>query len=102
MLIVIASRAVSHAASMNGAASSAAYAVTPPIAGSSSFSSSSSSLDDRREFCELIHMAAEARQWYSNATCEVGRLELCLDVIGVSLSASERETVTVLTVITDT
>ena len=56
-------------------------------------SSSSSSSDDRREFHELVHMANEARQCYSDATLAVDRLERYLDTVGVALAASEVETV---------
>lgn len=93
MLIVNASRAVSHTASMIGGAASAAHAVTPPTVGSSS-SSLSSSLDDQQDFCELIRATDESHQMYSDATYEVGWLELCLDAIKVVLSTLERETYT--------
>jgi hypothetical protein len=55
---------------------------------------SSSSSDDRREFREIVHGANEARQRFSNATCEVSRLEHCLKAIRVALEASKRETAT--------
>ena len=80
-------RATTHAASAR--ATSATRAVTPPTRESSS---SSSSLDDRREFHELIRGADEARQRFSDATCEVSRLERCLEAVRVVLEASKRET----------
>jgi hypothetical protein len=49
-------------------------------------------LDDYQEFHELVHMVDEACQRYSNTTREVGRLERCLEAVGVALAASERET----------
>ena len=58
-------------------------------------------MDDRREFRELVHAADEARQRYSDATCEVGRLERCIDAVGVALTASERETATAQAATTD-
>ena len=81
-------RAASHATSRGAA--SAAHAMTPPIG---ELSSSSASSDDWREFRELVCGADEAYQRYSNATCEVSRLERCLDAIRVALEASERETI---------
>lgn len=68
--------------------------MTPSSAGSGSSSSSSSYSDDRREFQELIRAAGGAHQRYSDATHEVGRLELYLDAVRVALAASERETAT--------
>lgn len=62
----------------------------PTVGSSSSFSSSSS--NNWWEFHELIHAVNEARQRYSEATRKVGRLEHCLDIIGVALTASEVET----------
>lgn len=50
-------------------------------------------MDDRWEFRELIRSVDESCWLYSNATWEVGRLELYLDAIEVALSASKRETV---------
>ena len=46
-------------------------------------------------------MVDEAHHWYSDATREVGRLELCLNAVGVALSASEREATTTQAVIAD-
>ena len=37
-------------------------------------------------------MAEEAHRRYSDATHEVGRLDRCVNAIGVALAASERET----------
>jgi hypothetical protein len=51
-------------------------------------------LDGWREFHELIQAADESHQLYSDATREVGQLELCLDTVELALSASERETAT--------
>jgi hypothetical protein len=66
-----------------------------------SLSSSSSSSDDRWEVHELVRVANEARQRYFDATREVGRLERCLNAIGVALTALERETATAQAVTAD-
>ena len=63
------------------------------MVGSSSSSLLSSSSDDRWEFHELVRVVDEVRQQYSDATYEVGRLELCLEAVGVALTASEMETI---------
>ena len=55
---------------------------------SSSFSESYDGLDVHN----LIHERGEARNLYSKATREVGRLELCHDVVKIAFSASEEET----------
>ena len=60
-----------------------------------------SSSDDRWEFCELVRTVYGARQRYSDTTHEVGRLERCLNTVGVALIASERETVVAQAVIID-
>jgi len=64
------------------------------MAGSSSSSSLLSSSDDRREFDQLVREADEARQRYSDATHEMGRLELYPDAVGETLFALKRETAT--------
>jgi hypothetical protein len=40
----------------------------------------------------LIHERREARNLYSEATLQVGRLKQCLDAVKTALSASEEET----------
>ena len=77
---------------MTGESTSAARIMTALTIGSSSASSLSSSSYDRWEFYELIRMADEYCRLYSDATCKVGWLELCLDTIGLALFASDRET----------
>ena len=57
-----------------------------------STSSSSSSSSDRREIRNLIREADESCRIYSDATREVGMLQLCLETIEVPLSTLERET----------
>ena len=62
---------------------------------SSSLSSSSSSDSesyDGQDVWNLIRERREARNLYSEATREVGRLELCHDVVKIAFSASEEET----------
>ena len=93
MLIGDLSRVISHAASRGAA--SAPYAMTPPTTGSSLSSSLSSSSNDQPEFRELVQAADEARQPYSDATCEVGQQEHCLNIVEVALATLERETAAV-------
>jgi hypothetical protein len=56
---------------------------------SSSFSDSESY--DGQDVWNLIREKREAENLYSEAMCEVGRLELCLDAVKTALSASEEE-----------
>lgn len=92
MLIVCAFRAISRATVATGGSACAAPAVTPTDGGVQLVSSSSSSFDDQQEFRELIRKANVSRYLYSDATHKVGRLQLCLNVVDIALSASERET----------
>jgi hypothetical protein len=57
-------------------------------------SASSSSFEsyDSQDIRNLIHERRDARNLYSEATREVGRLELCLDVVKTTLSTYEEET----------
>ena len=55
-------------------------------------SSSSSSFELGQDIWNLIRERREARKLYSEATLEVGQLEQCLDVVKITLSASEEET----------
>jgi hypothetical protein len=57
----------------------------------SSSSSSDSESYDGQDVWNLIRERREARNLYSEATREAGRLELCLDVVKTTLSASEEE-----------
>ena len=54
--------------------------------------SSSSSFESGQDIRNLIRERREAKNLYSEATLEVGRLEQCLDAIKIALSASEEET----------
>ena len=102
MLIVNASRAISHAVATTEGSTDVARAMTPPAVGLSLSSSSSSSSNDHRGFYELIHGANESHRLYSDATREVGWLQLCLDAVEVALSTSERETTVVWVATVDT
>lgn len=53
---------------------------------------SSSSSSDQRVIQDLVHEKDNVRALYSDATCEVGRLQLYLEAVQVALSALERET----------
>ena len=55
-------------------------------------SSSSSESYDSQDVQNLIYERREAKNLYSEATREVGRLKLCLDAIKTALSASEEDT----------
>ena len=55
-------------------------------------SSSSSESYDSQDVQNLIYERREAKNLYSKATCEVGRLKLCLDAVKTTLSSSEEET----------
>ena len=59
-------------------------------------------MDDRQEFRKLVRVANEARQRYSDATREVGRLVRCPSAVGVALTASERETAAMQAMTADT
>ena len=62
--------------------------LTKSIVSSSSSSKSYDSQDVRNLICER----REARNLYSEATREVGRLALCLDTVKIALSTSKEET----------
>ena len=53
-------------------------------------SSSSSESYDSQDVQNLIYKRREGGNLYSEATREVGRLELCLDAVKTALSVSER------------
>ena len=55
-------------------------------------SSSSSESYDSQDVQNLIYERREAENLYSKVTREVGQLELCLDAVKTTLSASEEET----------
>jgi hypothetical protein len=55
-------------------------------------SSSSSKSYDSQDVWNLIRARREGGNLYSEATCEVGQLEPCLDAIKTTLSSSEEET----------
>ena len=59
---------------------------------SPSSSSPNSELYDGQDVWNLIRERREARNLYSKATREVGRLELCHDVVKIAFSTSEEET----------
>ena len=65
-------------------------AIKAHLVGSMVSSSSSSKLG--QDIQNLIRERKEAENLYSKATREVGQLELCLDAVKISLSASEEET----------
>jgi hypothetical protein len=52
---------------------------------------SSSSSKSGQDIWNHIRERREARNLYSEATLEVGRLEQCLDAVKIALSASEEE-----------
>ena len=63
-------------------------AIEAHLAGSMVSSSSSSESYDSQDVQNLIRERREVGNLYSKATREVGRLELCLDVVKIALSAS--------------
>ena len=67
-------------------------AIEAHLARSMVSSSSSSSSKFGQDIRNLIRERREARKLYSEATLEVGQLEQCLDVVKITLSASEEET----------
>ena len=57
----------------------------------SSPSSSSSSSESGQDIWNLIRERREAKNLYSKAMLDVGRLEQCLDAVKIALSASKEE-----------
>jgi hypothetical protein len=72
------------------------HSTTAVSASSASSSSSESDVSPRKEICNLVHEASEARGRYSDTTWEVGRLEANLAIVQATRRSSEEETASAL------